>query len=129
MARLRVQEVISHIEDQTSNEYQIYSPDTNPVELQANEDLDASVEKWNQAMSYGGKVAEISVGVVEEATREMNHNVDLVQELFHASDVQAKAIIDKYKEQYFYAVREAEAIMANTKLALSNARDQIIEEA
>jgi len=126
-ARLRVQQVISHIEDQISNEYQIYSPDTNPVELRANEDLHASVEKCNKAMSFGGKVSEISAGVVEEATSEMNHNVNLVQELFHASDVKAKAIIDKYKEQY--AVREAEAITVNTKLALSSRRDQIIKEA
>ena len=49
--------------------------------------------------------------------------------LFHASDVKAKAIVDKHKEQWFNAFREADAIMSNTNLAILSTRDQIIEEA
>merc|ERR1711962_681546 len=120
----RVREFISSSDDLISREYQ-----TNPVESSAKEGLEASVQKLNEALSYEGQVAEISVGVVEEATREMKHNVDLVQMLFHATDVKAKVIVDKYKEQWFKAFREADAIMSNTNLAILSTRDQIIEEA
>ena len=126
-ARHRVWRVIKYIspgDDQTSREYQ-----TNPVVSSAKKGLEASVEKLNEALSYEGQVADISVSVVEEATREMKHNVDLVQMLFHASDMKAKAIVDKHKEQWFNAFREADAIMSNTNLAILSTRDQIIEEA
>merc|ERR1711962_1898015 len=120
----RVRKYISPSDNQTSREYQ-----TNPVESSAKECLETSVQKLNEALSYEGQVAEISVEVVEEATREMKHNVDLVQMLFHATDVKAKVIVDKYKEQWFKAFREADAIMSNTDLAILSTRDQIIEEA
>ena len=126
-ARHRVWRVIKYIspgDDQTSREYQ-----TNPVVSSAKKGLEASVEKLNEALSYEGQVADISVSVVGEATREMKHNVDLVQMLFHASDMKAKAIVDKHKEQWFNAFREADAIMSNTNLAILSTRDQIIEEA
>jgi len=123
----RVREYISPSGDQSdqiSREYQ-----TNPVESSAKEGLEASIQKLNEALSYEGSVAEISVEVVEEATREIKHNVDLVQMLFHASDTKAKAIVDKYKERWFNVFREADAIMSNISLAILSARDQIIEEA
>ena len=88
----RVIKFISPSDVQTTREFQ-----TNPVESSAKEGLETSVQKLNEALSYEGQVAEISVSVVEEATREMKHNVDLVQMLFHASDVKAKAMIDKNK--------------------------------
>ena len=120
----RVIKYISPIDNQTSRQYQ-----TNPVESTAKEGLEASIQKLNEALSYEGQVAEISVEVVEEATREMKHDVDLVQMLFHALDVKAKAIVDKYKEQWFNAFKEADAIMSNTNLEILSARDQIIKEA
>merc|ERR1711962_762649 len=123
----RVREFISPSvdqSDQTSRENQ-----TNSVESSAKEGLEASIQKLNETLSYERSVAEISVEVFEEVTREMKHNVDLVQRLFHASDAKAKAIVDKYKEQWFNAFREADAIMSNISLAILSARDQIIEEA
>ena len=120
----RVREFISPSGDQTSMEFQ-----TNPVESSAKEALEASIQKLNETLSYERSVAEISVEVFEEVTREMKHNVDLVQRLFHASELKAKAIVDKYKEQWFNAFREADAIMSNISLAILSARDQIIEEA
>ena len=120
----RVREFISPSVNQTSREFQ-----TNPVESSAKEALEASIQKLKEALSYERSVAEISVEVFEEVTREMKHNVDLVQRLFHASDAKAKAIVDKYKDQWFNAFREADAIMSNISLAILSARDQIIEEA
>merc|ERR1711962_1630881 len=120
----RVREFISSSDDLISREYQ-----TNPAESSAKEGLKASVQKLNEALSYEGQVAEISVEVGKEAIREMKHNVAVVQMYFHASDVTAKAIVDKYKEQWFNAFRDADAIMSNISLAILSARDQIIEEA
>merc|ERR1711962_1068594 len=109
----RVREFISSSDDLISREYQ-----TNPVESSAKEGLEASVQKLNEALSYEGQVAEISVEVGKEAIREMKHNVAVVQMYFHASDVTAKAIVDKYKEQWFNAFRDADAIMSNISLAI-----------
>merc|ERR1712107_616623 len=80
-------------------------------------------------MGYSNKVevANISLGVVEEATRDMNHQVDQVQVLFKESSVKAKALIDKYKKQYLFAFREVR--IASAKSALISVRDHIIEEA
>ena len=52
-----------------------------------------------------------------------------VQLLFHESDMDSKGTISQYKKLWFYAFKEAEAIMGRTKLGLSSARDQILEEA
>ena len=41
----------------------------------------------------------------------------------------SKGTISQYKKLWFYAFKEAEAIMGRTKLGLSSARDQILEEA
>ena len=120
---------ISRSDDQTTNEYQTSINETNPVESRAKEDLEASVQKLNEALSYEGPIAGFSIGVVQEATHEMKHNVDLVQMLFHATEVKAKVIVDKYKQKCFQAFKEAESIMLNTNLAILSARDQIIEEA
>ena len=52
---------------------------TNPFELRAKKDLDASVQKLNEALSYKEVLENISFEVVEDATCEMKRNVDLVQ--------------------------------------------------
>ena len=101
--------------------------DKNPLELRAREDFDASEEKWDKAYSNKMEVANISLGVVEEATRDMNHQVDQVQVLFKESYVKAKATIDKYKKQYLEAFSEVR--IASAKSALISVRDHIIEEA
>merc|ERR1712012_1138255 len=101
--------------------------DKNPLELRAREDFDASEKKWDKAYSNKVEVANISLGVVEEATRDMNHQVDQVQVLFKDSSVKAKALIDKYKKQYLFAFREVR--IASAKSILISVRDHIIEEA
>ena len=52
---------------------------TNPFELRAKKDLDASVQKLNEALSYKEVLENISFEVAEDATCEMKRNVDLVQ--------------------------------------------------
>merc|ERR1712223_2176678 len=73
------------------------------------------------------EVGNISLEVVEEATRDMNHQVEKVQVLFKESSVKTKAVIDKYKKQYLFAFREVRK--ASAKSALISVRDHIIEEA
>jgi len=101
--------------------------DKNPLELRAREDFDASEENWDKAYSNKVMVANISLEVVEEATRDMNHQVDQVQVLFEESSVKAKAVIDKYKKEYLDAFSEVR--IASAKSALISVRDHIIEEA
>jgi len=100
---------------------------TNPVELLAEEDLKAAVKKWNEAKEDGQHIAKISLAAVEDTTREMKQNVDLVQVVFHATEAKAKAISEKYREQCFVAFREAEAILAESNLAVAAALDEITE--
>ena len=52
---------------------------TNPFQLRAKKDLDASVQKLSEALSYKEVLENISFEVVEDATCEMKRNVDLVQ--------------------------------------------------
>merc|ERR550517_447104 len=98
---------------------------TNPVEVLAEEELEAGVKKWNEAKDDNDYIAKISLSAVEDATREMKQNVDLVQVVFHATEAKAKAINEKYREQCFMAFREAEAIFAETNLALTTAVHEI----
>ena len=100
---------------------------TNPVELLAKEELEAGVKKWNEAKDDDDHIAKISISAVEDATREMKRNVDLVQVVFHATEAKAKAINEKYREQCFMAFREAESIFEETNIALTTAVHEITE--
>merc|ERR1719150_50717 len=101
--------------------------DKNPLELRAREDFDASEEKWDKAYSNKMEVGNISLEVVEEATRDMNHQVEKVQVLFKESNVKVKALIYKYKKEYLEAFSEVR--IASAKSILISVRDHIIEEA
>jgi len=100
---------------------------TNPVEQLAEKDLEAGVKKWNEAKEDGQHIANISLAAVEDATREMKQSVDLVQVVFHATDAKANAIHMKYREERFITFSKAEAIWAETNLAVSTALDEIID--
>ena len=98
---------------------------TNPVELLTKEDFEEAIKKWKDAKMDSQHVAEISLSAVEDATREMKQNVDLVQLLFHGTEAKAKAIDKEYREQLIIISREAEAILADMKLAIAAAVDEI----
>jgi len=102
---------------------------TNPIELLAEEDLEAAVKKWDEANRESQHVAHISLAAVEDATREMKQSVDLVQAVFNTTEAKAKAINDKFREQCFVAFREAEAILTETNLAVAAVLDEITETA
>merc|ERR1711962_1697541 len=86
-----------------------------------------SDEKWDKAYSNKMEVGNISLEVVEEATRDMNHQVEKVQVLFKESNVKVKALIYKYKKEYLEAFSEVR--IASAKSLLISVRDHIIEEA
>jgi len=98
---------------------------TNPVF--AEKDLEAAVKKWVDAVKNGQHIAQISHAAVEDATGEMRESVELVQVVFHATETKAKAINEKYREQCFIELREAEAILTETNLAVAVALDEITE--
>ena len=98
---------------------------TNPV--LAEKDLEAAVKKWVDAVKNGQHIAQISHAAVEDATGEMRKSVELVQVVFHATETKAKAINEKYREQCFVELREAEAIWTETNLAVAVALDEITE--
>ena len=98
---------------------------TNPVF--AEKDLEAAVKKWVDAVKNGQHIAQISHAAVEDATGEMRKSVELVQVVFHATETKAKAINEKYREQCFVELREAEAIWTETNLAVAVALDEITE--
>jgi hypothetical protein len=98
---------------------------TNPVF--AEKDLEAGVKKWVDAVKNGQHIAQISHAAVEDATGEMRKSVELVQVVFHATETKAKAINEKYREQCFVELREAEAIWTETNLAVAVALDEITE--
>jgi len=98
---------------------------TNPV--LAEKDLEAAVKKWVDAVKNGQHIAQISHAAVEDATGEMRKSVELVQVVFHPTETKAKAINEKYREQCFVELREAEAIWTETNLAVAVALDEITE--
>ena len=118
----RARSRVFHLKDYLSRINQ-----ANPVELLAEEDLEAAVKKRDEAKKHGHHIAQISLAAVEEATRQMRQSVDLVQEVFYATEAKAKAISEKYRKQCFAAFREAEAILAETNLAVAAALDEITE--
>jgi len=86
-------------------------------------DLREAVIKWDEAKRDNQSIAEISLAAVGDATHEMRKNVDLVQDVFHVTEVKAEGIKEEYRQQCFVASREAKDVVTETKLAIAREID------
>jgi len=88
-------------------------------------DLREAVIKLDDAKKDSQRIAEISLAAVEDATSEMRKSVDLVQEVFHETEVKAEGINEEYRQKCFVAFREAKDVVTETKLAIAREVDYI----
>merc|ERR1711953_1633632 len=94
------------------------------LKLNAEENLEEAVRKWNEAMKDERHVANISTAAVEEATREIKQKADLIQAMFDTTEAKAKSLIEKYRDQCFVKLREAKEILSETHSAVDDAANK-----